>query len=298
MQMIRRNTFKYWEQDIKSQLSNVFLEKTFRTVLDTLQKKHSFSSTSRSRLVKLPRPVHVQWNKKQLSKILTFQKEVSIRDLLEAWLTQPHFYFSHLTALYYNELINQRPNDFYITQEISSKRRTVLTSPLPEFAVRQAFLKPARKTSNFFSYQEHKIFFLERLPLKDLGVVSKSIHLDNRKITFKMTNLERTFLDCVISPQYSGGIATMVSAFSNQTLNVEKLIEMYHVLSPIYPYWQSIGFLLSQFGQISAEKQWQKAFSKKPTIPFYVEHEAKTHWKHSPLWNIYYPQGVFTHAHN
>jgi hypothetical protein len=298
MQIVTR-TSKKIAAEMEKDLPAVFFEKTIRDHVEELQRLHSFSDSTKYRLIHSAKPVDMNWNGRSKGKLYSFKKdEVTEMDVLQFWTQLPRHYLSYFSALYFNNLVEQKPTHHFISHEILSKGNVANSGLLNDFNVRQAFLKPARATSSFFEFKNDKFFLIEKKNLEGIGVETKRFKFEVKTYEFKITSLERTFLDCIISPQYSGGLSTVISVFIKKELNLNHLIEIYKRINPIYPYWQTVGFLLQKFGQLESEKLWIKEFKEFKKIPFYLDHEAKPSWIFSKDWQIHYPSGVFSEANN
>jgi hypothetical protein len=295
----KRDLTKRAQKALISKLPKTFFERELYAAAEELQEEFSFSDSTKYRLLSLPKRIPLVWNKKTQGELKAFDPTtVDNLEIIEAWGRQKNCYLSHFSALYFNGLIEQRPVDFYITKEIKNKLAYSSTGKLNEFSVRQAFLKPARHTNNYFSFKTHTYYLLEKIDLGLIGVVKKTIPYGGQSLEVKITSPERTFLDSIISPHYSGGMANILKAYSNTDLNLSALFEFYNVLKPTYPYWQSIGFVLEKLGNSKGAKLWDAKFKNRKTIPFYLEHEAKNYWKLSEKWNLYYPGGLFNESKN
>ena len=105
----------------------------------------------------------------------------------------------------------------------------------------------------------------EKRSRKVFEVRYKFIQVLNKKITgiqlqgfgncqFRMTNIEKTIVDCFDKPQYSGGYAELINAFGSTKLNSEKLINYCTVIENMAA-TKRMGFL-TEF----LNKQGLKAF--------------------------------------
>ncbi len=276
----------------------VFFETELRQKIDELQIEHSFSDSTKNRLLKVPKNLKINWNTRAQGAPLSFHPDqCSFESVVSAWSEQKGNYLSHYSALYYWGLIGQESKNHYVSQEKRPQLEKSIQS-LDEYLVRQAFLKSSRKTQNFFTFDDQKCFLIERQKISEYGVESKVIQHQDAKIKIRLTSPERTFVDSLISPQYSGGISTVVKAFVGYKFNVEQLIACYKALRPIYPYWQSIGLILEKLGMKEVEARWAAEFSTWAKMPFYLDHEAKTFWKFSETWQVAFPSGVFVESIN
>ena len=83
-----------------------------------------------------------------------------------------------------------------------------------------------------------------------------------------------------------------LSGPSNPVMRIDmaKLIKIYRRLDFVYPYSQSIGFLLDRAGMSKHASVIHKKFP--PEHSFFVDHDAKTSWIYDEKWKLYYPAGL------
>ena len=288
---IRNVLIKKIKEELSLKLPLVFSETVFeKTLHKILQKNRITDEIIITSLNKTIEKVPLKWNTKADYKLLTFNSsKIQIIDILAAF--EPLYYLSHFSALYLHELTNHRPEEYFLSKEIT--RRTPLHSKekIPE-KIHQAFLKAPRKTSKYLTYQKTKITLLEKQDLEKIGVKKKSLKIEEkRQINISVTSLERTLIDSIISPHYSGGIKTVINAFSKARININQLYKIYKIYSPYYPYWQSIGFLLHKLKKPDVSKKWLQYFSS-PKIVFYLDKNVNEDWSYDSKWKIYYPKGI------
>ena len=288
---IRSILIKKIKRELSLKLPLVFSETVFKKALHKiLQKNRITDEIIIFSLSKVIKKVPLKWNTKTDYKLLTFDSsKIQIIDILAAF--QPLYYLSHFSALYLHELTSHRPAEYFLSKEIT--RRTPIHSKekIPE-KIRQAFLKAPRKTSKYLTYQKTKIILLEKQDLGKIGVKKKSLKVEEkRQVNIFFTSLERTLIDSIISPHYSGGIKTVINAFSKARIDIDKLYKIYKVYSPYYPYWQSIGFLLYKLKKPDVSKKWLQYFSS-PKMKFYLDKSFNENWDYDSKWKIYYPKGL------
>jgi len=204
----------------------------------------------------------------------------------------PKEYFGNLTSIYYHSLTNQVPKAIYICHEKrpakQNKVNTVNSSEL-----RRSFIKPHRHTKHIYTLNDYEIIVVERRArISGSGIVEchpPSTLLPN---TSRVTCIERALIDAVVSPQYNGGVVSVYTYFRNARgmLNMAKLIKIYRQLDFVYPYSQSIGFLLDRAGMPKHASVIYKTFP--PEHSFYVDHKAKTSWIYDEKWKLFYPEGL------
>ena len=288
---IRKTHIKKVKRELSLQLPLVFSEIVFtRKLRNTLLKHRITDEAIITDLNKIIKKVQLKWNTKVDYKLLTFDSsKIQIIDILAAF--QPLYYLSHFSALYLHELTNHRPEEYYLSKEITGRIPVHSKEKIIE-KIRQAFFKAPRKTSKYLTYQKTKIILLEKQDLGKIGVKKKSLKVgEKRQIKISCTSLERTLIDSVISPHYSGGIKTVISAFSKARININQLYKIYKAYSPYYPYWQSIGFLLYKLKKPDVSKKWLQYFSS-PKIVFYLDKNFNENWVYDSKWKVYYPKGL------
>ncbi len=204
----------------------------------------------------------------------------------------PQEYFCNLTSIYYHSLTNQVPKTIYICYEKKpSKRKKVNTVNNNE--LRRSFIKPHRHTKHVYTLNAYEIIVVERRArISGSGVIESHPPSTLLPNSSRVTCIERALIDAVVSPQYNGGIVSVYTYFRNARgmLNMSKLIKIYRQLDFIYPYFQSIGFLLDRVGMSKHASVIYKNFQ--PERNFYIDHDAKTSWIYDEKWKLYYPAGL------
>lgn len=218
-------------------------------------------------------------------------------DIDVALALQDKGYFSHYSALFIHGLSNQVPKVFYLSEEIKNRKSTH-TSEYNEFFIEQQFMKPPRSTTNYCQYKTTTFYLLEKNDNNEIGVetialpsIANFLSLD-RKI--RITSLERTLIDIVEAPQYSGGILSVVDTFRavKGKIDLLKLKEYYNKMNFFYPYWQTIGFLIEKtWGEVEANK-WMSYFGK-PIHEFYLDRKFRLDWDKSEKWQVRFPKDLF-----
>ena len=155
-------------------------------------------------------------------------------------------------------------------------------------------MKPPRETARQAAYQGVKYTLAERNATGLLGVTGRSIVFNNKRIRFKVSDLERTLLDCAVFPHRAGGIRNVMEIFAKakRRLSIERLLSYYRQLDFTYPYWQRIGLILEKTAGKNATRDWRDAFGE-PGFTFYLDRLYKSNWKIDPRWKVAYPPGLF-----
>lgn len=192
-------------------------------------------------------------------------------------------YFSHLTALNLNNLLSEKPAIIiWNVEQIKKKSESV---DLSQDSITNSFKNKCRTTKNICKYGGHKIYGINGMQTENLGVIEK----DN----IRYTNLERTLIDIVVRPQYSGGVKVILNAFTEARgkVNLKQLIKYYKKIKYIYPYHQSIGFYLDKSGY--TVQFIEPFFKMKIKYDFYLCNQIKNK-KYSDKWHLYYPSDLDT----
>lgn len=195
-------------------------------------------------------------------------------------------YFTHYTALFWHNLTDQIPKTIYVNYEQSKKNAK--DAELAQDRIDRAFSNRPRISSNIAAFGDHKICLLNGKFTNRTGV-TEIITPENDKIM--VTEIERTLIDIVVRPAYSGGIHEVLNAYKKAAgrVSINKLSAMLRKLNYIYPYHQAIGFYLHRAGvyreaQIRLLKKFDFEFD------FYITHQMKE-TEYSKEWRLYYPKG-------
>ncbi len=200
----------------------------------------------------------------------------------------PQGYFCNLSSIYYHSLTNQVPKALYICYEKKPAKR-INVNTVNNNELRRAFIKPHRHTNNVYTLNDYNVVVVERARISNSGVVES--HPPGTLLPNKshVTCIERALIDAVVSPHYNGGIVSVYTYFRN-ALDMTKLIKIYRRLDFVYPYSQSIEFLLDRAGMSKHASVIHKKFP--PEHSFFVDHDAKTSWIYDEKWKLYYPAGL------
>lgn len=224
-----------------------------------------------------------------------FPKEHSIFTISN--LVQPSSYFAHFTALSLNQLIMDKSNTIYLKREANTPP-VVRNENINQKRVDIAFSIPPRTTEKiaFFTWNntEYKIVLLEGLKLN-----SSSRHFFEVKYKdfpiFQVSNIERTLLDCIIKPTYSGGIQSILHAFieARNDFNVDVMCELVNEYNMTYPYERSIALYMEKAHYSDEEiKRFLDGVNYSDAIyDFYLDNQIISK-KYDEKLKIYYPSWI------
>lgn len=157
-------------------------------------------------------------------------------------------FLSHYSALYVHDITINNPKDIYINKEQSKKPNKKEHKQITQGRIDYAFSKKMRATTMVYNFQYKGEFFrvhvLNSKNTQNTGIIFKQPINFSKKI--KVTNLERTLIDVVVRPQYSGGVKEILDSYirAKKQLNINKLIKYLDKFDYSYPYFKSILFFL------------------------------------------------------
>ena len=195
-------------------------------------------------------------------------------------------YFTHYTALYWHNLTDQIPKTIYVNFEQTPKRHA--PQRLLQVNIDRALRNAQRESKNIAMVGDFRACMLNGKYTDKLGVTEIVTDEKERLI---LTDIERTLIDIVVRPAYSGGIYEVLNAYKRaaKRVSINKLCAMLRKLKYIYPYHQAIGFYLERAGvyreaQIGLLKRFDFEYD------FYMTHQMKE-TEYSKEWRLYYPKG-------
>lgn len=200
---------------------------------------------------------------------------------------RPNSYYSHFTALSLHHLTLQIPKTVYLNYEQPKKKQP--KGELAQERIDMAFRNACRVSRTIGEFRESRVCLLNGKHTGQLGVTDLA---DDTGKTIRVTDLERTLIDCVVRPVYAGGVHSVLEAFRRaaREVSINKLVAMLQALDYAYPYHQSIGFYVERSGafresQLAIVDRFPKDFD------FYLAHQMKD-IAYSERWRIYYPSGL------
>jgi len=205
----------------------------------------------------------------------------------------PNAYLSHYSALFLNDLTNNVPKEIFINRE-QTKKPLDPENFLTQKKIDYAFNRPMRRTNQIASFKyeglEYFVHMLNGKQTGNLGVVSKKTPQLSRKV--RVTNLERTLIDCVVRPSYSGGPEEIMSAFERaaEDISVNRLIGYLKKLDYKYPYQNPIAFYMMENSYKSNSMKLIQDQIDREFI-MYVGYQILNK-KHHSQTNVYYPNNL------
>jgi predicted transcriptional regulator of viral defense system len=175
--------------------------------------------------------------------------------LLPALLAlDPKGYFSHQTALELHQLVAGTSDTIYLNVEQTNRQRDEPVV-LEQARIDAAFKRAPRMSNSVAAFQGRQVRLLSGMQTGMLGIITAPFpHAVPEPQLLRVTNLERTLIDIVVRPAYSGGPHQLLDAYAaaRGRTAVDALIAMLRELDYIYPYHQAIGFCLERAGHDEA----------------------------------------------
>ncbi len=195
-------------------------------------------------------------------------------------------YLSHYTAMQLHELTDQSPETIYVNHEQRPQPRPL--GPLTQEAVSRAFKGKQRMSKNVATLGRRKVCVLNG---KNTGRYAVEELEDRNGHPVQVTSLERTLVDIVVRPVYSGGVAEVLEAYRRAAgrAQINKLLATLRKMDFVYPYHQAIGFYMERCSAYP-ESRLQMIESEGADIDFYLTY-GMTETEYSSRWRIYYPAG-------
>jgi hypothetical protein len=198
----------------------------------------------------------------------------------------PRGYLSHATAVALHGLTDLVPKTLYLNVEQSPKPppRGLLT----QRGIDQAFARRQRQSNMTYEYDDWAVTILNG---KNTGAFGVEEILGPTQEKIRATNLERTLIDIVVRPTYSGGIFQVLEAYrrADGRVSTNRLAATLKKLDYKYPYHQAIGFLMDLAGY--GDKRYSLLGRVGLTHDFYLAHGMEKP-KYSSKWRLFYPSGL------
>lgn len=192
-------------------------------------------------------------------------------------------YISYYSALKIHQLTLQNPKSIYISFDKYGAYENA--DFLYQDSIDNAFSKPQRQTSEIYKSEVDDTRYVFVQKKTDSLLVGIS---ENNGIHY--TDLERTLIDIVIRPAYSGGVFEVLEAYINakDRVDLDIMVKYLDQLNYVYPYYQLIGFYLEKAGYNTNDTNL--FLERKTDFKFYLTYNISNK-KFNEKWNIYYPNG-------
>lgn len=192
-------------------------------------------------------------------------------------------YLSHGSAVFLNGLSDQIPENIYVNKEQSQKMGS---NELTQNGIEQAFKNNMRQSKYIWSWKEHRFTLLNCKNTGEHGVINLKLETGEK---VRITNFERTLVDVVVRPAYSGGANKLIEIYHRAIgkVTARQIIKTLKKLNHIYPYHQSIGFLMERAGFDKNEYEQLKKLGM--NFDFYLDYKIKNK-KYDKNWRFYYPK--------
>ncbi len=197
-------------------------------------------------------------------------------------------YLSHGTALFLHGITEQLPKRIYVNKEQSAKPKPKVPPSLSQHAIDRAFAGKQRTSNLSYVYEQHEFVILAGKWTNKLQVGSVKTP---KGIDVAVTRLERTLIDIVVRPSYSGSIFDVLQAFkrAKDRVQVRTLVATLQELDHAYPYHQAIGFLMERAGYPESSLQAVRELGL--DWNFHLTHGAQNATLDA-RWRVYVPQGL------
>jgi hypothetical protein len=203
---------------------------------------------------------------------------------------RPGSFLSHLSAAYVHGLTEVLPKTIYVNKEQSTKALSERPNKLVQKSIDEAFSKPVRRSGFAYTNDELALVLIAGQNSGNLDVVEVNAPDGS---SYPTTSLERTLIDCTVRPAQAGGIHEVKNMYeaARDRVSLRRLRKVLDELHFIYPYRQSVGFLLEKTGY---PEQRYSTFKQPPfENDFYLEHAIlEGRRDYSSDWRLYFPRGL------
>lgn len=198
-------------------------------------------------------------------------------------------YLTHASAIRLHKLNDTDPKVQFLNVEQSPKPKSTRSS-LTQQSIDRAFVREQRQSNLTYRYKDLDVTVLSGKYTNRLAV--ETILGDQSEI-LDVTSVERTLIDIVVRPAYAGGIAAVLSAFRAAIGRVspQRIVSVLRELDYVYPYHQSIGFLLQRSGY--SRKDVAPLWRMRKHLDFYLVHGSNK-LQFDPEWKLYFPKQLLS----
>jgi predicted transcriptional regulator of viral defense system len=193
-------------------------------------------------------------------------------------------YLSHFTAMHLHQLTEQLPKTIYLNVE---QQQSPGGGELDQESIDRSFKRPCRVTHNAAVYDSLRIVVLNGGNTACLGVKELATIED---APLRVTGIERTLIDAVVRPTYSGGVFEVAKAYraARERASVQTLAKMLNELDYTYPYHQAVGFYMERAGFPASEVELMREYPIE--FDFYLDY-AMRQKEYDSRWRLHIPKG-------
>ena len=193
-------------------------------------------------------------------------------------------YLCHASALFLHGLTEQVPSKFFVNAEQSPKP---VRGTLTQEGIHKAFANKQRESKFVFRFEDNQAVLIWGKNTGHLEV----IELDYSGTKLRVTSLERTLIDIVVRPSYSGGVFQVLEAYrrAQSRVSVGTLIATLKKLGYLYPYHQAIGFCMQRAGY--PEQLYNRLKEVGLRYDFYLSYGLRD-TEYVSEWRLFVPKGL------
>lgn len=186
-------------------------------------------------------------------------------------------FLSMSSSLNYQGLSSFRDDFVFISQEQSPKEHSHKID-LTQEAIDSAFEKDYRRTHKIGEYHNKHIVFLEPKNTRNFGVIDVN--------GISVSSVNRALVEMIVNVQYFKSSRDVINVFSKikDHIDVDEVFEVLEKFDFIYPYYQSIGYVLEEIG--FSKKELHKFKERVSKFDFYTDKKQKN-YKKIPYWKMY-----------
>ncbi|MSD91682.1 type IV toxin-antitoxin system AbiEi family antitoxin domain-containing protein [Bifidobacterium asteroides] len=210
----------------------------------------------------------------------------------------PNSYISHYSALYLHELTLNIPKPIYVKKgRKKPKKHYQKTTKLTQEQLNLAFSKPARTTSNIYTFEyegvTREIYLLDKSATVDTGITK--IPSQRAPSGLPVSSVEKTLIECAIRTNYAGGASEVLEAFrrAKNRLRILRMMQLLMDGDYLFPYEKNILFYMDRAGYSEHQKELARSMEKpdKKKLITYLEAGMCSRQLDSKI-GIYYPKGM------